>query len=563
MKTEGLRFPEAVEKLAREVGMPVPRATPGERERVERAQTLQQVVEQAVRWFQKQLRLPVGRHGLDYLRGRGLSDATIDDFRLGFAPDSRDGLLAALKREGVPVDKIVEAGLAIQPEEGQREPYDRFRGRVIFTINDRRGRAIAFGGRVMGAGEPKYLNSPETPLFHKGANLYCLDRAREAAAKDQPVIVAEGYMDVIALHGAGFSGAVAPLGTALTEQQLGELWKLAEEPYLCFDGDNAGRRAAARAAERALPLLRPGKSLRFVVLPSGEDPDSLIRGQGNAAIRRVLEIARPLSEVVWDMETDGKPVDTPERRASVQSAIERRVGEIADPVVRDYYRNEMRSRLARLRQPEPARGRPGSPAWRPRPSRGFSQSAPDAVPATAGTEARRAAVNLDSSRQERALLGALIEWPTLLHIVAEEVAALPIGHAELARLRGALLDGLTLASGSAGGDEALEARLIGEHLERNGLGRLADLARAKARELFRHPPRQGGEPGGEQGPDAGESRLVQWRRAAQHLRQHRAGPEELRQAEQALAEDLSPENLQRLEAVLDRLRRENLENGPR
>src|SRR5262249_2985337 len=167
----------------------------GERERVERAQTLQQVVEQAARWFQKQLRLPVGRHGLDYLRGRGLSDATIGDFRLGFAPDSRDGLLSALKREGVPVDKIVEAGLAIQPEEGQRERYDRFRGRVIFTINDRRGRAIAFGGRVMGTGEPKYLNSPETPLFHKGANLYCLDRAREAATKNQPVIVGEGYMD--------------------------------------------------------------------------------------------------------------------------------------------------------------------------------------------------------------------------------------------------------------------------------------------------------------------------------------------------------------------------------
>src|SRR5215472_9069771 len=169
MKTEGLSFPEAVEKLAREAGMEVPRATPGERERVERAQTLQQVVELAAKWFQKQLRLPVGRHGLDYLRGRGLSDATIDDFRLGFAPDSRDGLLSALKREGVPLDKIVEAGLAIQPDEGQREPYDRFRGRAMFTINDRRGRAIAFGGRVMGQGEPKYLNSPETPLFHKGA----------------------------------------------------------------------------------------------------------------------------------------------------------------------------------------------------------------------------------------------------------------------------------------------------------------------------------------------------------------------------------------------------------
>ena len=296
MKTEGLSFPESVEKLAREVGLPVPRATPAERERAERVSTLQQVVEEAARWFQKQLRLPVGRQGLDYLRGRGLEEATIDDFRLGFAPDTRDGLLAALKREGVPIDKIVETGLAIQPEDN-RDAYDRFRGRVIFPISDRRGRVIAFGGRVMGAGEPKYLNSPETPLFHKGANLYCLDRARVAATKDQPVIVAEGYMDVIALHGAGFTGAVAPLGTALTEGQLGELWKLTDEPYLCFDGDNAGRRAAARAAERALPLLRAGKSLRFLVLPAGEDPDSLIRVRGADAIRRTLDLARPLSDV--------------------------------------------------------------------------------------------------------------------------------------------------------------------------------------------------------------------------------------------------------------------------
>src|SRR3954469_1362882 len=345
MKTEGLSFPESVEKLAREVGLPVPRATPQERERAERASTLQEVVELATRWFQKQLRLPVGRQGLDYLRGRGLGDETIDDFRLGFAPDSRDGLLAALKREGATVDRLVEAGLVIQPEDSGREPYDRFRGRVMFTINDRRGRAIAFGGRVMGQGEPKYLNSPETPLFHKGANLYCLDRARLAVTKDQPVIVAEGYMDVIALHGAGFTGAVAPLGTALTEGQLGELWKLADEPYLCFDGDNAGRRAAQRGADRALPLLRPGKSLRFVSLPSGDDPDSLIRARGPDAIRRVLEVARPLADVLWDMETDGKQTDAPGRRASIRQALQAKVAEIGDSSVRSAYRDELYERF--------------------------------------------------------------------------------------------------------------------------------------------------------------------------------------------------------------------------
>ncbi|HEV3493488.1 MAG TPA: DNA primase [Reyranella sp.] len=553
MKTEGLSFPESVEKLAREVGLPVPRATPAERERADRVATLQQVAEEAARWFQKQLRLPVGRQGLDYLRGRGLEEATIDDFRLGFAPDTRDGLLAALKRDGVPIDKIVEAGLAIQPED-KREAYDRFRGRVMFPISDRRSRVIAFGGRVMGAGEPKYLNSPETPLFHKGANLYCLDRARVAATKDQPVIVAEGYMDVIALHGAGFVGAVAPLGTALTEGQLGELWKLADEPYLCFDGDNAGRRAAARAAERALPLLRAGKSLRFLVLPAGEDPDSLIRVRGADAMRRILDLARPLSHVVWDMETEGKVADTPERRASLQRAVEQRVAEIADPVVRDYYRADMRRRLDLLRRPD-------RPAWRPGERRFFRSPGPEPAPFAAGSAARRAGTDLDASRQERALLGALIERPALLHILAEDLAALTITNAELGRLRSGLLDALSLAPSGVdpAADEALaeggaassslEAQLIEQHLERSGLQRVAASAQAKAREVFRNDP-----------ADA-DGWVGQWRRAARHLSQLTADPEELKRAEQALAEDSNDENLRRLEEILDRMRRQSIESG--
>jgi DNA primase len=553
MKTEGLSFPESVEKLAREVGLPVPRATPAERERADRVATLQQVAEEAARWFQKQLRLPVGRQGLDYLRGRGLEEATIDDFRLGFAPDTRDGLLAALKRDGVPIDKIVEAGLAIQPED-KREAYDRFRGRVMFPISDRRSRVIAFGGRVMGAGEPKYLNSPETPLFHKGANLYCLDRARVAATKDQPVIVAEGYMDVIALHGAGFVGAVAPLGTALTEGQLGELWKLADEPYLCFDGDNAGRRAAARAAERALPLLRAGKSLRFLVLPAGEDPDSLIRVRGADAMRRILDLARPLSDVVWDMETEGKVADTPERRASLQRAVEQRVAEIADPVVRDYYRADMRRRLDLLRRPD-------RPAWRPGERRFFRSPGPEPAPFAAGSAARRAGTDLDASRQERALLGALIERPALLHILAEDLAALTITNAELGRLRSGLLDALSLAPSGVdpAADEALaeggaassslEAQLIEQHLERSGLQRVAASAQAKAREVFRNDP-----------ADA-DGWVGQWRRAARHLSQLTADPEELKRAEQALAEDSNDENLRRLEEILDRMRRQSIESG--
>lgn len=551
MKTEGLSFPESVEKLAREVNLPVPRATPAERERADRAATLQQVVELAALWFQKQLRLPAGRQGLDYLRGRGLSDAVIDDFRLGFAPDSRDGVIAALKRENVPIEKIVEAGLAIQPDDG-REPYDRFRGRVMFVINDRRGRAIAFGGRVMGAGEPKYLNSPETPLFHKGANLYCLDRARQAATKDQPVIVAEGYMDVIALHGAGFTGAVAPLGTALTEGQLGELWKLADEPYLCFDGDNAGRRAASRAAERALPLLRPGKSLRFLTLPAGEDPDSLIRTRGADAVRRILDLARPLSDMVWELETEGKPADTPERRASLQRSVEQRVAEIADPMVREYYRTEMRNRLNRMRRPEASAWQPGGGGRKP-----FRRPGdPEPAPFAAGSAARRSGEGLDGSRQERVLLGALIERPALLHILAEELASLPISHPELVRLRSGLLDALSLvpsgvdpAADEAAGDPSLEAQLILQHLERIGLGRLAAETRLKARNAFRDDPADS------------DGWVGQWRRAARHLSQLQGGPEELKRAEEALAEDMSDENLQRLQAILDRMRRENIESN--
>lgn len=547
MKTENLAFPEAVEKLAREVGLAVPRATPAERERAERAATLHEVVEQAARWFEKQLRLPVGRQGLDYLRGRGLDETTIDEFRLGFAPETRDGLSGVLQRDGVPLDKLIEAGLVIQPDDG-RPPYDRFRGRVMFPIADRRGRIIAFGGRVMGPGEPKYLNSPETPLFHKGANLYCLDRARLAAAKDSPIIVAEGYMDVIALHGAGFTGAVAPLGTALTEGQLGELWKLADEPYLCFDGDNAGRRAAGRAAERALPLLRDGKSLRFLSLPAGEDPDSLIRVRGVDAMRRALSLARPLADVIWDLETEGKAADTPERRASLQRAVERRVAEIADPVVRDHYRSDMKDRFARLWRP--AAYQAGRRGERGQDRRSDRESAPFA----AGVAARRSSVDLDESRQQRILLGALLERPGLLHILAEELADLPIGNAELARLRQGLLDALALAPAGldpaaaealaeAEIDPLLEVHLLEAHLERVGLGRIAASARAKARGIFR------------EGSTGSGDWVTQWRRAARHLGRLAVEPAELKQAEQALAEDMTEENLHRLREILDRMRR--------
>ena len=553
MKTEGLTFPEAVEKLAREVGLPVPQATPQDRERAQQASTLQQVVEEAARWFQKQLRLPVGRTGLDYLRGRGLSDETIDDFRLGFSPDSRDGVIAALKREGATIDKIVEAGLAIQPEDTKRDPYDRFRGRVMFPISDRRGRVIAFGGRVIGPGEPKYLNSPETPLFHKGANLYCLDRARVAVTKDQPVIVAEGYMDVIALHVAGFTGAVAPLGTALTEGQLSEVWKLADEPYLCFDGDNAGRRAAQRGAERSLPLLKAGKSLRFVAMPAGEDPDSLLRARGPSAIESVLKLARPLSDVVWDLDTEGKPTDTPERRAALQRDVLHRVDQIADPAVRDHYRAEMRSRLNKMRQPD---GQPWWGAGARKPFRG--QPGAPVAPFPPGAAARASVMDLDGSRQVQVLLGVLVERPSLLRILYDEVSRLEIASPELRRLQGGLLDALSLfpegidpaADDSVTEGEApLETRIITEHLQRSGLGPAAEAARVKARGVFR------------KASEPSNVWIDRWRRTASHLNLTVGGADELKQNAEDLAQNYTDENLQKMEDMRLRRQRENFESG--
>jgi DNA primase len=350
MQTDGLDFPEAVERLAQEAGLTVPRATPQDRERAQARATLIEVMEAACIWFERQLRLPAGRPGLDYLRGRGFDDATIRRFRLGFAPPARPGgeclIRAALAREGAGEEVLVEAGLVKRPEDG-RAAFDYFRNRVIFPIADRRGRVVGFGGRNLGDGQPKYLNSPDTPLFQKGGMLYGLAQAREAAVKREEAIVVEGYTDVIALHRAGFETAVAPLGTALTEAQIEALWRLAPEPVLCFDGDEAGRRAAMRAAERALPLLEPGRSLSFAELPPGEDPDSLIGRRGVAAMRDVLARVEPLVDVIWRAETAGRRFDTPERRADLRRRLRDRSRQIAERTVSQQYLAEFERRLDR------------------------------------------------------------------------------------------------------------------------------------------------------------------------------------------------------------------------
>ncbi len=345
METEGIGFLEAVERFAEEAGLEMPRQTPRDRALEERRKGLHDVLEDACAWFEARLRGGgAGAAARDYLAGRGLDDAAIRAFRLGYAPDG-PAFIRAMQQKGHDEAMLVEAGLLRRPDDG-RAAYAFFRDRVMFPIANRTGKVIAFGGRLMGdAKAAKYINSPDTPLFDKGRTLYNLGPARQAAHETGRLLVTEGYMDVIALARAGFAESVAPLGTAMTETQLQEAWRLAPEPILCFDGDAAGQRAAERAAERALPLLQPGKSLQFAYLPAGEDPDSLLQAQGPAAMDQVVQSARPLVDLVWTMEVQARPIDTPERRADLETRLRKRIGQIADATVRQYYSEMLRNRL--------------------------------------------------------------------------------------------------------------------------------------------------------------------------------------------------------------------------
>ena len=342
----GLPFMDAVKELAQAAGMEVPAQDPRAREKAERASTLHEVMAQAEAWFVEQLGRAEGAHARAYLQKRGISEALARQFRIGFAPDTRTGLRSALKEAGD--DKLVECGLLIRPEEGGREPYDRFRGRLMIPIRDARGRTIAFGGRILGEGEPKYLNSPETVLFDKGRTLFNLDKAAAASRKADRVIVVEGYMDVIALAGAGIEEAVAPLGTALTEHQLERLWRTAETPILCFDGDKAGQKAAIRAAQRALPMIAPGRTLRFALLPGGQDPDDLVKAGGVSAVERILDEAISLDELLWRAEHEAQPLGTPEARAGLRKRLGDLAATIQDGDVRYQYQMEFRRRFDEL-----------------------------------------------------------------------------------------------------------------------------------------------------------------------------------------------------------------------
>src|SRR5215475_6256744 len=355
MKTEGVSFPEAVERLANMAGVPLPAVTPDAARVEQRRRTLHDVMEMAAKFFAETLASKNGAKARGYLADRAISPATQLQFRLGYAQPDRFALKEYLGGQGIPVEDMVETGLLIAGDDIP-VPYDRFRDRVMFPITDARGRVIAFGGRALEKDVPaKYLNSPETALFHKGDNLYNLATARQAAHDGAPLIVVEGYVDVIAMVTSGFGGSVAPLGTALTENQLALLWKMADEPILCFDGDRAGQKAAYRAADLALPHLKPGKSLRFALLPEGQDPDDLARSGGRGAIEEVISAARPLAEVVWSREIEAGNFATPERRAALEARIGELANSIRDEVIRRYYRQDFGERLARAFGPESPR----------------------------------------------------------------------------------------------------------------------------------------------------------------------------------------------------------------
>lgn len=343
MKTQNLSFPEAVERLADEAGLEMPRETPEAMQEAARATILREAVDAACVIFEQALRSSEGQVALEYLKGRGLSDETISRFRLGYAPPG-NVVKSKLMARGIKEDVLLETRL-LSPGKDGRESFDFFRGRVVFPIRDVRGRPVAFGGRIMGDGEPKYLNSADTSLFHKGHMLYGLDLARGPAAKAREIIVAEGYMDVIALAQAGLQNAVAPLGTAMTEAQIELLWRTAPEPVLCFDGDAAGQKAALRVAERTLPLLKPGFSVRFAMMPSGQDPDDICRRGGASAMEEFLAEALPLSEVVWRQLLAEHPGDTPERRAGLERAAMDKATMIGDAGVQNQYRRMFRDRL--------------------------------------------------------------------------------------------------------------------------------------------------------------------------------------------------------------------------
>lgn len=576
METEGCSFVEAVERCAQMAGMPLPQASPDADRREQRRRTLHDVMDLAAKFFADTLASKTGAKARGYLADRGLDPQTQLKFRMGYASPERFALKEFLGSHNIPVEDMIEAGLLIGGSDIP-VPYDRFRDRVMFTITDARGRVIAFGGRALDKdAQAKYLNSPETPLFHKGDTLYNIAAARQAAHDGATPIVVEGYVDVIAMVNAGFPAAVAPLGTALTENQLMLLWRMADEPILCFDGDRAGQKAAGRAADLALPHLKPGKSLRFALLPEGQDPDDLARSGGRGAIEEVIASARPLAEVIWLREIEGGAYATPERRAALEARINELSQSIRDEVVRKYYRQDLQERLQRLFQPAGSdggyrgyargqggfggRGRESGRAFQPRGASfagrgggrgGFAQAgfgsfasgpyqaASPQLATSSLLRGQRSAI----SRREALILKTLLNHPWLLHEHLEEIAALELAHPEAHRLRAAIIAAWAADHHHSGDPEEQTEKLR------------ADLAKGGFSELLQRVERAittaavwGAQPGA-----ALDDVLATWRQLVALHHQWHSLLRELRDAELALGQDATDSNYGWLQDVKARL----------
>jgi DNA primase len=558
MQTEGISFPEAVERLAGLAGVPLPKVSAQDEARDAKRKTLHEVVELAAKFFEVTLAGRTGAKARGYLADRVIDPATQLKFRLGYAPSERFALKEHLGSHGVPVEDMVEAGLLVAGDIAV--PYDRFRDRVIFPITDLRGRVSAFGGRALEKdAQAKYLNSPETPLFHKGGTLYNIAGARKAAYDGATLIVVEGYIDVIAMDTVGFAATVAPLGTALTDDQLSLLWKMTDEPVLCFDGDSAGLRAAFRAVDLAMPHLKPGKSLKFALLPQGQDPDDLARSGGREAVVEILAAAQPLAAMLWARETEGHSFDTPERRAALEARINAVTGSIGDEAVRKYYRQDFAARLGAFFAPQQAaRGGREQGGWQgrdARPRRRGDWPARNGAPARGTGNGRPGPYVVMSQqlvaspvhrghrsmvpRREALILQAALNHPWLLHDHLEELAALEFRHPEAERLKGALIDIAVHA-------EAMEAEGVRVELVAR------DLSAALERVAGAITTGSVWGAGPEAAPD---DVLVTWAQLVALHRQWHSLIKELNDAELALGRDSSESNYLRLCDVKARLSR--------
>jgi DNA primase len=563
METEGVSFPEAVERLAQLAGVPLPKVSAQDEQREAHRRSLHDVMELAAKFFEATLASKAGAKARGYLADRGIDPATQLKFRLGYALPERFALKEHLGAQGIPVEDMVEAGL-LSTGDNVPLPFDRFRDRVMFPITDLRNRVIAFGGRALEKDAfAKYLNSSETPLFHKGATLYNIAAARQAAHDGAQLIAVEGYVDVIAMVTAGFPATVAPLGTALTEDQLTLLWKMADEPVLCFDGDSAGLRAAFRAIDLAMPRLKPGKSLRFATLPQGQDPDDLARSGGREAISEVIDGAQPLAALLWARETKGRSFDTPERRAALEARLNEVTTSIGDEAVRKYYRQDFSARLSTFFAP--AQGQRAERGWRQdnqagqgnwrgsrgrdwQPRNGASRRPAGGRPAPYVVMSQQLAVSpvhrghhSAVPRREALILQAALNYPWLLHDHLEELSHLEFRHADAEKLKSALID---IAAQSASHAAALDAEGLRVELARRELLPIAERIGASITTVSVWGAR----------PDAApDDVLVTWQQLVALHRQWHTLLKELKDAEQALGQNANEANYLRMRDVKARL----------